>query len=118
MASTSILQSPGGAQGTLAAPLAGVGTTLSGGAAITAGTVVGIAAAGQVSFVLPAIPAGQSVRFLNVAATAVSATVFPTTAAGKINNGSAGAAVSVAQNKTAEFVNLDGADNWMAVVSA
>jgi hypothetical protein len=118
MASTQIPQTLGGVQGTLAAPLAGVGTTLSGAAAISTGTVVGIAAAGQVAFVLPALPAGQSVRFLNVAATAVSATVFPATAAGKLNNGSAGAAVSVAQNKTAEFINLDGADNWMAIVSA
>ena len=118
MASISYVQDLGGVQGTITVPVAGVGTTLSGGAAITASTVVGIAAAGQVSFVLPATPAGTRVRFLNVAATAVAATVFPTTAAGKINNGSAGAAVSVAQNKTAEFINLDGADNWMALVSA
>lgn len=118
MAGTSFVQTAG-VQGSLASPLAGVGTTLSGAAGITGGTVVGIAASGQVAFVLPtSAAAGTKVSFLNVAATAVSATVFPATSAGKINNGSAGAAVSVAQNKTAAFVNLDGADNWLAVVSA
>lgn len=118
MPGISILQDLSGVQGTLTAPLAGVGTTLSGGAAINAGAVVGIAASGQVAFVLPPATARSRVTFLNVAATAVSATVFPSTAAGKINNGSAGAAVSVAQNKTAEFVCLDGSDNWLALVSA
>lgn len=119
MAGTSISTVLSGVQGSLTVPLAGVGTTLAGAAAISSSVVVGIAAAGQVSFTLPAGAAmGTRVSFLNVAATAVSATVFPATAAGKVNNGSAGAAVSVAQNKTADFYNLDGADNWMAVLSA
>lgn len=43
--------------------------------------------------------------------------VYPGTAGGKIANGSAGAAFSVASNKTATFLNI-GSNNWAASVSA
>lgn len=119
MAGTSFPTRLSGNQGTIASPLAGVGTTLSGATAITSGIVVGIAAAGAVAYTLPAAaPAGTRVDFLNLAATAVAATVFPSTAAGKINAGAAGAAFSVAQSKSTTFVCVDGADNWIAVLSA
>ncbi len=47
--------------------------------------------------------------------------VYPFASTGKIANGSAGAAFSVAANKTATFSNLGlvaGADSWAAAVSA
>lgn len=119
MPGTSFTSNLSGVQGTPAVPFPGVGTTLTGAAAITSGLVLGIAASGAVAFTLPLGAAmGVRVYFLNVAATAVSATVFPSLSTGKVNNGAAGAAVSVAQNKSASFVNLDGADNWAAVLSA
>lgn len=43
--------------------------------------------------------------------------VYPGTSAGKIANGSAGAAFSVAATKTATFLYL-GSDNWAASLSA
>lgn len=43
--------------------------------------------------------------------------VYPGTSAGKIANGSAGAAFSVAATKTATFTYI-GSDNWAASVSA
>jgi hypothetical protein len=46
-----------------------------------------------------------------------SLSVYPGTASGKIANGSAGAAFSVAATKTATFLYL-GSDNWAASVSA
>lgn len=119
MAGTQITLDLGPVQGSITNPVACVGTTLVGAAPIVSSNVVVIAASGQVAATLPAnaVP-GTKVNVLNVAATAVSATIFPAAATGKINNGSAGAAVSVAQNKTAQFVALDGSDNWLAIVSA
>ena len=43
--------------------------------------------------------------------------VYPGTAAGKIQNGSAGAAFSVATNKVAHFF-YKGTDQWAAILSA
>lgn len=43
--------------------------------------------------------------------------VYPGTSSGKIANGSAGAAFSVAANKTATFMYI-GSDNWAASLSA
>lgn len=94
-----------------------VGTTLSGAPTLTGGVCVLTAAAGNVAANLPQ-NAAAPITVLNTAATAVSLTIFPPTAAGKINNGSAGAAVSVAQNKTATFYPLAGGVDWAAVVSA
>jgi hypothetical protein len=109
----------GPVQGSLASPAACVGTTQVGALAIVSSNAVILAAAGQTAASLPAgAPTGMRVTVLNAASTATSATVFPATAAGKINNGSAGASVSIAQNKAALFVNIDGADNWTAVLSA
>lgn len=118
MAGTSTTVDLSGVQGG-ATGVACVGTTLSGALALVSSVANVIAAAGQVAATLPAgASIGTRVFVLNSAATAVSATIFPATAAGKINNGSAGAAASIAQNKTALFVCLDGADNWLEVVSA
>jgi len=94
-----------------------VGTTLAGAPTLTGFVNVLTAAAGNVACVLPNNPGGP-VTVLNTAATAVSLTVFPPTAAGKINNGSAGAALSVAQNKTATFYPLANGVDFAAVVSA
>jgi hypothetical protein len=93
----------------------GVGTTLSGGAAITALHTNGTTSAGQVSFVLPALGEGEEVTF--ICTTATSATVFPNTASGTINGGSAGAAVTCAQSKPVYFRSL-GSDKWLAVIGA
>ena len=97
--------------------IAPVGTTLSGAPTLTGFVNVLTASAGQVACVLPASPGGP-ITVLNTAATAVSLTVFPPTAAGKINNGSAGAALSVAQNKTATFYPLANGVDFAAVLSA
>jgi hypothetical protein len=94
-----------------------VGTTLSGAPVLTGSVNVLTASAGQVACVLPANP-GAPITVLNTAASAVSLTVFPPTAAGKINNDSAGAAVSIAQNKTATFYPLANGVDFAAVVSA
>jgi hypothetical protein len=94
-----------------------VGTTLSGAPTLTGNVCILTAAAGQVAAALPQ-NAAAPITVLNTAATAVSLTVFPPTAAGKINNGSAGAALSIAQNKTAVFFPLANGVDWAAVVSA
>lgn len=108
----------GGVQGG-STGVACVGTTLSGALALTSSVANVIAASGQVAATLPAgAQAGLVVTVLNSAATAVSATIFPATSSGKINNGSAGASVSIAQNKANTFICLDGADNWLSVASA
>jgi hypothetical protein len=43
--------------------------------------------------------------------------IYPQTAAGTINGGSAGAAVTLATLKAADFRCIDGADNWYYVVT-
>lgn len=94
-----------------------VGTTLAGSPVLTGAVNVLTAAAGNVACALPA-NAGGAITVLNTAASAVALTVFPPTAAGKINNGSAGAALSIAQNKTATFYPLANGIDYAAVVSA
>ncbi len=97
--------------------VAAVGTTLAGGAALTGAINNVTTSAGQVSAVLPQNhPVGSPI--VVVVSTATSGTVFPPTAAGKINNGSAGAAFTVAQNKpTVFFAHPNGID-YTAVLSA
>lgn len=55
----------------------------------------------------------ESVWVRNDGANAI--TVYPATAAGKINSGSAGAGVSVPAASSRVFVNTGVADNWLAV---
>lgn len=69
---------------------------------------------------LPASTAGNvnipdSYVVVNYGANTLS--VYPGTSSGKIANGSAGAAFSVAANKSAHFFYL-GSDNWAAILSA
>jgi len=99
--------------------IAPVGTTLVQGTTpvLTGFVNVLAASAGQVACALPA-NANGAITVLNTAASAVALAVFPPTAAGRINNGSAGAALSVAQNKTATFYPLANGVDYAAVVSA
>lgn len=94
-----------------------VGTTLSGAAALTGSVNHCPASAGQVAVTLPQYGTGP-VTVLNTAGTATALTVFPPTAAGKINAGSAGAAFSVAQAKSAIFFPHPNGVDWTAVLSA
>jgi hypothetical protein len=94
-----------------------VGTTLSGAPTLTNRVNHCVAAAGVVAVALPQ-NSGSDVVVLNLAATAVALTVFPPTAAGKINNGSAGAAFSIAQNKSATFYPHPNGIDYTAVLSA
>lgn len=94
-----------------------VGTTLSDAPTLVNGVNHCAAAAGVVAVALPSFAAGP-VTVLNTAGTATALTVFPPTAAGKINNGSAGAAFSVAQAKSAVFFPHPNGVDYTAVLSA
>jgi hypothetical protein len=89
-----------------------VGTTRSGAPVLT-GAVNACPAAAA----LPARAAGPIV-VLNTAGTATALTVVPPTSAGKINNGSAGASVSVSQGKSAVFYPMANGVDYVAVISA
>jgi hypothetical protein len=94
---------------------AGAGTALATGTALTAGICNVTTAAGETAVVLPAAyTPGVPIVVVNGSATA--ALLFPGTSAQKINNGSAGASFSVAQNKPV-VCHFDGT-NWIAVLSA
>jgi len=66
---------------------------------------------------LPATGVNLGDRWTVVNYGASTLSVWPATTTGKIQNGSAGAAFSVATVKVAEFIYL-GSDNWGAVLSA
>jgi hypothetical protein len=96
------------------------GTTQATATAIPAG-VVGLVtlttAASQTGATLPVGAApGQTLVIYN--STATTGVVYPATAAGKINGGSAGAGVNLTTLKANVFSNADGADNWVMVASA
>lgn len=93
------------------------GTTLAGAALLTAGINRTPAAAGQVAVRLPDFSAGPVIVHNN-AGTATAATVFPPTALGTINGGSAGAAFSVAQNARAVFFPHPNGVDYTAILSA
>lgn len=94
-----------------------VGTTLSGAPTLVNGVNHCAAAAGTVAVALPSYVAGPVV-VLNTAGTATALTVFPPTALGKINGGTAGAAFSVAQAKSAVFFPHGNGVDFTAVLSA
>ena len=96
--------------------VAGVGTAQSGSAALT-GLVNNVTTAvGQTGVLLPANRGVGNPVIVGVS-TATAATVFPPTG-GAINNGSANASFSVAQNKpTLFFAHPNGID-YTAVLSA
>ncbi len=94
-----------------------VGTTLAGAPQLTGALNVVTTAAGQVAAALPLNHPVGSPIVVRVS-TATAATIFPPTAAGSINGGTAGAAFSVAQNKpTLFFAHPNGID-YTAVLSA
>jgi len=94
-----------------------VGTTLSSAPVLTGAVNACPAAASNTAVALPARAAGPIV-VLNTAGTATALTVFPPTSAGKINNGSAGAPVSVNQSKSAVFYPMANGVDYVAVISA
>lgn len=105
------------AAGAGAGAVAPVGTTLSGSPTLTYAFNTCTAAAGNVAVALPQNASGP-VMVKNTAATAVALTVFPPTAAGAINGGTAGAALSMAQNAVAVFMPLANGVDWVAITSA
>ncbi len=96
--------------------VAGVGTAQTGAAALTGAINNVTTAVGQTAVALPSKHAvGSPIIVVNASATA--ALVFPPSG-GKINNGSADASFSVAQNKpTVFFAHPNGVD-FTAVLSA
>lgn len=109
----------GGVEGTnvpgviSATPLAGVGTTLAGAAALAGGLNLVSTSAGQTAFVLPASwPLGSPIVVANTTATA--ALVFPNSASQQINGASAGTSYSIAQAKAVAFYYLANGQ-WVAV---
>jgi hypothetical protein len=96
--------------------VAGVGTAQVGGTALTGAINNVTTAVGQTAVVLPANGAvGSPVTV--VVSTATAALVFPPTG-GSINNGSANASFSVAQNKPTLFFAHPNGLNYTAVLSA
>lgn len=93
---------------------------------LTGGTNVCVPITGSTAVRLPKDhPIGSPIVVANHAATAVALLVFPpwnevggAVAGGKINNGSADASFSVAQNKTAIFYPHDNGVDFTAVLSA
>ncbi len=90
--------------------------TLANSAVLTRGmNVVATVASSGDSFTLPTLTG--SVQIVVVNGTATSLNVFPNVSTGKIDNGSAGAAVAVAANKMRIFTQ--GADGlWYSIVSS
>lgn len=101
-------------------------TLVSGTTTVTGGTNVMIPIAGSTAVALPkGAQVGSPIVIVNHAASAVTLLVFPpwdsvanAAAGGKINNGSANASVSVAQNKTAVFYPHDNGIDFSYVVLA
>jgi hypothetical protein len=95
--------------------LAGVGTSQSGAAALTSSFTTVTTAASQTAFVLPSTwPLNNAMTVYNNSAT--SALVFPPSG-GAIDNGSANASVSIAQNKPRVFVRVSTLV-WISVAGA
>lgn len=113
---------PTAGQTTIAAQttLVAAATKASGGLCVT------VPVAGSTAFRLPKNhPVGSPITIANYAATAVTLLVFPpwdeeaaAVAGGKINNGSANASFSVAQNKVAVFHPHPNGIDYSAVLSA
>jgi hypothetical protein len=103
--------------------LAGTGTAQVGATAIGTTVTVGVPTAGNTAYTLPtgAQPMLKEWYFFNNAATAVTALIYPPTG-GATLNGSTSAAVSVAQNKGAQFMLVAGsggaAPQWVTLAGA
>lgn len=94
-----------------------VGTALSGGAALTGAVNNVTTAGGQTAVVLPArtdFPSSPVIVHVNSATTGL---VFPPSSTVAINEGSAGASFSVAQGKTAIFIQTS-ATQYIALLGA
>ena len=102
--------------GNTPATLAGVGTALSGGAAIQTSFTNGTTSGGATAFVLPSA-ASLGRPFIFFCSTATTALVYPPDSNSTIQGGSAGGSFSVAQNKTALFIRIS-STAWCAVLSA
>lgn len=90
-----------------------VGTTLSGAPTVAAGITTCVPTSGQVAVALPQNSASPLIVFNN-AASQLNLSVFPPTSAGKINAGTAGAALSVWQNQMAVFYPLSNGVDFVA----
>jgi len=104
-----------GLVGNLPSAKTGVGTIQTGATPITTNFTVLTAAGGADAFVLPSVPAGCG-PYIVSNATATTAQIFPPTS-GTIQGGSANAAFSVAQNKTAMFFKTS-ATAWVVNLTA
>lgn len=93
----------------------GVGTAQSGATPITTNFTVLTTASGQTAFLLPTVPAGSG-PYIMSNANSDTALVYPPTG-GTIQGGSANAAFSVAQNKTAMFFKTS-ATAWVVNLTA
>jgi len=96
--------------------VAGAGSSLATGTAISAnpGVVKFTGADGTVGATLPPSAGSSPIPIRNPDATN-AAKVYPNTSTGVINNGSAGAALSIPANTACVLYPLDGSDNWFSV---
>jgi hypothetical protein len=100
--------------------LTATGTTITDALKIPSDFAVFTTVASSTGAVLPTDATGAANfgdSFIVVNHGAQTLKIYPGTSAGKIANGSAGVAFSVASNKTATFSYL-GSDNWAASLSA
>jgi hypothetical protein len=104
-----------GLVGNLPSAKTGVGTAQSGAAPITTNFTVLTTAGGTTAFLLPTVPAGSG-PYIVANPSATTALIYPPSG-GTIQGGSADAAFSVAQNKTAMFFKTS-ATAWVVNLTA
>lgn len=100
----------------------GIGTAQVGAAPIGTSVYVGAPTTGQTAYTLPNTDTTcKEFYFFNAAATAVTALIYPLSG-GATLNGSTSAAISVAQNKGAQFMLVHGAGGtapqWVTLAGA
>lgn len=66
----------------------------------------------------PSAGPGQAVVVSVPSSVTASAVVYPATSTGSINGLAAGTGITIPAAKTAIFINKDGNDNWMSILSA
>lgn len=93
------------------------GTTLGAGTALTGAVNLVTTAGGATAVVLPAKGDYPSQPIVVQVITSTTGLVFPPSASVAINQGSAGASFSVAQSKTATFIQVS-ATQYIATLSA
>lgn len=101
--------------------LVAAGSTQADATAINASVVVPTAAStdGTKGVKLPAGAAkGEVVTVRNIAGSAVALKVYSAASTGFINGTAGSTAYSIAQSKTAQFINTDGVDGWIVLLSA